>query len=144
MTDVRFVVAKKAGQLPAVVVRRNKLVKAIWEQMEAAKAAAAGTTYAPLVKRSVRGDDGVRRSVEVPKRIRPWHWRGEDGKTYLSLRYGTRELSMEKGANAVLIAKPADLLPTLAALKDMAEAGEFDKAISAASPIPVLPFPVRP
>jgi hypothetical protein len=51
---------------------------------------------------------------------------------------------MEKGANAVLIAKPADLLPTLAALKDMAQAGEFDKAISAASPIPVLPFPVRP
>jgi len=119
-------------------------VKAIWEQMEAAKAVAAGTTYAPLVRRSVRGDDGIRRSVEVPKRIRPWHWRGEDGKTYLSLRYGTRELSMEKGANAVLIAKPADLLPTLAALKDMAEAGEFDKAISAASPIPVLPFPVRP
>ena len=112
--------------------------------MEAVKAAAAGTHYAPLVKRSVRGDDGVRRSVEAPKRIRPWHWRGEDGKTYLSLRYGTRELSMEKGANSVLIAKPADLLPTLAALKDMAQAGEFDKAISAASPIPVLPFPVRP
>ncbi len=144
MTDIKFVQARKAGPLPAVVARRNKLIRGIWEQMEAAKAAAGGQPYAPMVVRNVRGDDGIRRSVEVPKRIRPWHWTGEDGKTYLSLRYGTRELSMDKGANAVAIPKPQDLLPTLAALKDMAAAGEFDAAIVAASAIPTLEFPVKP
>jgi hypothetical protein len=143
VTDLKFIVAKKAAALPAVVVRRNKLIKGIGEQMEAAKAAAAGKPYTPLVTRNVRGDDGIRRSIEVTKRVRPWHWQGEDGKTYLSLRYGTRELVLEKGANAVLIAKPDDLLPTLAALKDMAEAGEFDAAISAASPAQVLAFPLQ-
>lgn len=144
MTDIKFVQARKAGPLPAVVARRNKLIRGIWEQMEAAKAAAGGQPYAPMVVRNVRGDDGIRRSVEVPKRIRPWHWTGEDGKTYLSLRYGTRELCMDKGANAVAIPKPQDLLPTLAALKDMAAAGEFDAAIVAASAIPTLEFPVKP
>jgi len=131
---IKFVIAKKPKAVPAVVLKRNKLVKALWEQMQLASAAAQGQTYAPVVVRSRRNAEGVKVSVQVPKRVRSWVWTGDDGKQYLSLRYGARELPLAKGCNAVAI-EDANALDVLGELKAMAEQGAFDDAIaSLASP----------
>lgn len=127
---IKFVNAKKPAAIPAVLVKRNKLVKAIWEQMQLAEAAANGTTYAPVVQRSKRNADGIKVAVQVPKRVRSWQWTGDDGKTYLSLRYGARELRLAKGANAVLV-EDSSVVEVLQELKAMAEQGAFDEAIAA-------------
>lgn len=134
---LKFVAAKRPAAMPAVVVKRNKLVRAIWEQIELAKAAALGQTYAPVVQRSKRNADGIKVSVPMPKRIRSWVWTGDDGKTYISLRYGARELALAKGANAVAV-EGAEVVTVLEELRSMAEQGAFDSAIAAVAPAPKL------
>jgi hypothetical protein len=49
------------------------LVLRLWEQCELARAQADGTTFAPIKFRSVvEKDTGIRRQVEMPKRVKPW------------------------------------------------------------------------
>lgn len=127
---IKFVTAKKPAAVPAVLLKRNKLVKAIWEQIQLAEAVANRSTYAPVIQRSKRNADGVKVVVQVPKRVRSWQWTGDDGKTYLSLRYGARELRLAKGANAVLV-EDSGVVDVLQELKAMAEQGAFDDAIAA-------------
>jgi hypothetical protein len=64
-------------------------------------------------------------------------WTGDDGKTYISLRYGARELALAKGANAVAV-EGADVVAVLDELRSMAEQGVFDSAIAAVAPAPKL------
>jgi hypothetical protein len=53
--------AVKPTHVPAVQLRRNKLVKRLWEQIELARAQQAGTTFAPTRLRSVRDTEtGIR------------------------------------------------------------------------------------
>ena len=67
------------SSLPAVQLRRNKLVLRLWEQCELARAQAAGTTFAPVKFRSVvEHDTGIRRQVEMPK-LSVFKWFETDG-----------------------------------------------------------------
>jgi hypothetical protein len=81
----------------------------------------------------VRDDDGVRRSVEVPKRVRAWWWNSEGGKISLNVRYGARVVELAKGKSTIEVAAPTDLIPTLELIKRAVEAGELDKEIETAS-----------
>lgn len=53
LANLKLTTAKKATQLSAVVQRRTKLVKRLAEQIELAKAAQNGSTYAPTKLRSI-------------------------------------------------------------------------------------------
>jgi hypothetical protein len=134
---LKFVAAKRPAAMPVVLVKRNKLVRAIWEQIQLAQAVAEGKAYAPIVNRSKRNADGIKVAVPVPKRVRSWVWTGDDGKTYISLRYGARELALPKGANAVAV-EDGSVVAVLEELKAMAEQGAFDDAIAAIAPSPKL------
>ena len=52
LSSLKLSTAQKPTQMPAIQVRRNKLVKRIWEQIELAKAEQSGTTFAPVKLRS--------------------------------------------------------------------------------------------
>jgi hypothetical protein len=120
--------------VPAVQLRRNKLVLRLWEQCELAKAQAAGTTFAPVKFRSVvENDTGIRRQVEMPKRVKPWWFTTESGKLALSVRYGTRVLELAKGKVAVEVGSEKDLVPTLELIKTAVLNGELDTQIDAAA-----------
>ena len=72
LSTLKLTAAIKPTSVPAVQLRRNKLVLRLWEQCELAKAQAAGTTFAPVKFRSVvENDTGIRRQVEMPKRVKP-------------------------------------------------------------------------
>jgi len=104
--------AVKPTSVPAVQLRRNKLVLRLWEQCELARAQAAGTVFAPVKFRSVvENDTGIRRQVETPKRVKPWWFVTDAGKLALSVRYGTRVLELAKGKVAVEVGSEKDLVP---------------------------------
>jgi len=126
--------AVKPAHMPVVQVRRNKLVKRLWEQIELAKAQQAGTQFAPIKFRSIADPDtGIRRQVEMPKRVKPWWFVTDTGKLALSVRYGVKVLELAKGKVAVEVGAEKDLVATLELIKRAVEAGELDAQIEAAA-----------
>ena len=114
LATLKLSTAVKPTHMPAVQVRRNKLAKRLWEQAELAKAQQAGTQFTPTKFRTVvENDTGLRKQVEVNKRIKQWWFTTDSGKLALSVRYGARLLKLAKGKFAVELASVIRAHPTL-------------------------------
>ena len=134
LATLKLSAAVKLTNIPAVQVRRNKLAKRLWEQTELAKAQQTGTQFTATKFRTVvENDTGLRKQVEVNKRIKQWWFTTDSGKLALSVRYGARLLELAKGKFAVELASEKELVPTLEIIKAAVLAGELDAAIDAAS-----------
>jgi hypothetical protein len=134
LSTLKLSTAVKPTHMPAVQLRRNKLAKRLWEQAELAKAQQSGTQFAPTKFRSVIDrDTGVRKQVEVNKRVQQWWFVTESGKMALSIRYGARVLELAKGKFAVDLASDKELVPTLEIIKAAVLAGELDAQIETAA-----------
>ena len=133
LNALKLSTAKKSLNTTPVVHRRNKLGKKLWEQIQLAQAHLAGKQFTTTRFQTVRNEDGVRRSVEVPKRVRAWWWNSEGGKIALNVRYGARVVELAKGKSTIEVAAPTDLIPTLELIKKAVEAGELDTQIETAS-----------
>ena len=125
-------VKRAIGNNPRVH-RRLKLSRKIWEQIELARAQAAGLQFTMKKFRTITDTDGLRRSVEIPRRVRAWWWTTETNKVALNIRYGARAVEFSKGKSSVEIATVADLIPTLELIKQAVEARELDAQIEAAA-----------
>jgi hypothetical protein len=133
LNALKLSTAKKSLNTTPVVHRRNKLGKKLWEQIQLAQAHLAGKQFTATRYQTVRDEDGVRRSVEVPKRIRAWWWNSDNGKIALNVHYGARVVELAKGKSTIEVAAPTDLIPTLELIKKAVEAGELDTQIETAS-----------
>jgi hypothetical protein len=134
LASLKLTSAVKPTNVPAIQVRRNKLARRLWEQMELAKAQLAGEQFTVTKFRSVvEQDTGLRKQVEVQKRIKQWWFTADNGKLALSVRYGARLLELAKGKFAVEVASDKELVPTLELIKAAVLNGELDTAIDTAS-----------
>jgi hypothetical protein len=99
-----------------------------------AQCEAAGERYQPTRLRTMRDrDTGLMKTLEVPKRVKPWWWISESGKVCVSVRYGSKVLELSKGKTSIEIAGAQDLVPALETVKLAVLAGELDSQIEAAS-----------
>ncbi len=134
LSTLKLSSATKPTNVPAIQLRRNKLVKRLWEQCELAKAQQLGKQFVSVKFRTVvERDTGIRRQIESPKHIKQWWFTSENGKLALNIRYGSRQLELAKGKFAVELASEKDLVPTLEVIKAAVLNGELDAAIDAAS-----------
>ena len=86
LASLKLTSAVKPTNVPAIQVRRNKLARRLWEQMELAKAQLAGEQFTVTKFRSVvEQDTGLRKQVEVQKRIKQWWFTADNGKLALSV-----------------------------------------------------------
>jgi hypothetical protein len=74
-------------------------------------------------------ETGLRKSVEVPKRIREWWFRNEAGKVCVSIRYGTQVIELAKGKHSIEVENAQSLIKALETVKQAVEAGELDAQI---------------
>ena len=133
-SKLKLVASKKERNVSPVVVRRNKLVVKIDEQLLFATAQRDGEIYAPRRLKNVTDKvTGERKTVEISKRIKEWYWTNSTGKIHLSVRYGSKTLELAKGKNAIELNTGDELLATLTTIKEAVIAGELDDAISQAS-----------
>ena len=134
LTALKIVAAKKPTKQPPVLHRRNKLSNKLWEQLQLAKAQSAGEIYSPVRTRSVKDPEtGLRRDIQVPKRVKPWWFVAETGKVCLNVRYGAKVLELSKGKTAIEVNNPVELIKTLETIKSAVDAGELDAQIELAS-----------
>ena len=131
---LKLVAAKKPQHLPAIQLRRNKLSNKLWEQIQLAKSQITGQPFVVTRIRSVKDpESGLRKQIEMPKRIRPWWFVTESGKVCVSIRYGSWTLELAKGKPSVEVASANDLVIALETIKQAVEAGELDAQIETAS-----------
>jgi hypothetical protein len=133
LDNLKFTAAVKARHQAPVVGRRNKLGKKLWEQIKLAEAELQGAELNITRLKTVRDIDGVRKTIEVPKRVKPWWFTSEQGKVCLTVKYGSAVLELRKGLPSIELASAEQLVGTLEMLKQAVEGGELDKEIEAAS-----------
>ncbi len=132
LSNLKLTNAKRPQAMPAVLIRRNKLVKKLYEQIQLAQAQEAGETYTAKRLKNVRdAETGLTKTVEVPKRVRQWWWTGDNGKLCLNVKYGSNTIELSKGKFAIELASQAEVVSVLNTIKEAAEAGELDNQIEA-------------
>jgi hypothetical protein len=120
--------------MPTIQLRRNKLSNKLWEQIQLAKSQITGQPFVVTRFRSVKdSESGLRRQVEMSKRIRPWWFVTENGKVCVSIRYGSWTLELAKGKSSVEVASADELVVALETIKQAVEAGELDNQIATAA-----------
>lgn len=144
LNGLKLVVSKKQLHASPTIIRRNKLIKKLHEQLALCEAQREGKTYAPLrIKTYVNRATGERMTTEVAKRIKEWFWvSNENNKINLSVKYGAKTLVLNKKtkANAIELASGDELIATLKALKIAVANGELDDAIAEVSEATRLAF----
>ena len=133
LSNLKLTNAVKSNQMPAIQHRRNKLSNKIWEQIQLAEAQKQGEVFTSKRLKSVTTLDGIKKTVEVQKRVRPWWFINEQGKLCLSIRYGSKLIHLAKDKTAVELSTKDDLIKTLEIIKSAIEIGELDKEIDEAS-----------
>ena len=134
LSTLKLVAVKKPSHMPAIVIRRNKLSSKLWEQIQLAKSQLDGTPFVVMKYRSmVDRETGLRKQVELPKRIKPWWFVSDSGRVCFSVRYGSWTIELAKGKPSVEVASAEDLVKALETIKHAVEAGELDAEIDKAS-----------
>ena len=134
LSALKFVSAKRPTQIPAVQVRRNKLVAKLHEQIQLVSARKDGVHFAPMHLRSVRDrDTGEIKRIEMPKRIRPWFFISDNGKVCVQIKYGSKVIDVSgKNKPTIELANSDDLIKTLELIKTATLAGELDTMLESA------------
>ena len=134
LATLKLSTAVKPTHMPAVQVRRNKMSRRLWEQIELARAQQSGTEFAPVKFRSYQDKEtGLRKQVETTKRVKQWWFTSDSGKLVMNVRYGARVIELAKGKSSIEIGGTDQLVPTLELLKQAVEAGELDAQIEVAA-----------
>jgi len=134
LDTLKLSTAKKPTHLPQIVLRRNKLSNKLWEQIQLAKSQIEGTTFVVKKYKSVVDrETGLRKQVEVPKRIREWWFKNEQGKVCVAIRYGTQVMELAKGKTSIEVDSAQALIRALELVKQAVEGGELDTQINNAS-----------
>ena len=125
--------ADRPRQLPVIVQRRNKLINALHDQLELARAEAEGREYLKTRRRHAKNPvTGEYAEAVVSRKPRAWYWTDDHGKVYINLRYGTKVIEIAKGKSAIEVGEMRQLVPVIEALKQAVAAGEIDQQLTSA------------
>ena len=132
LSALKLVQAKREKGTSPQHARRQKLSTKLDEQIQLAKAQQSGTEFSSIKIRTVKDEaTGESRKVEVPKKLKPWWWTGENGKLCITVRYGARTLEIVEGKNAIETDSIADVITSLQVIRTAVDSGELDKRIEA-------------
>jgi hypothetical protein len=134
LANLNLVADIKQRHMAVVQVRRNKLSSRLWEQLMLAKSQIDGAPFVVTRFRSFTDrETGLRKQMEVPKRLKPWWFVSEEGKVCFSVKYGSQILELAKGKMSVQVDSAADLVKAIEQFKKAVEEGALDSQIQQAS-----------
>ncbi len=134
LENLNLVADIKQRHMAVIQVRRNKLSSRLWEQLMLAKSQIDGTPFVVTKFRSFTDrETGLRKQMEVPKRLKPWWFVSGDGKVCFSVRYGSHILELAQGKMSVQVDSATDLVKAIEQLKKAVEEGALDAQIEQAS-----------
>ena len=133
LSNLQFVDAVRPRSMPPVQQRRNKLSNQLWQQIELAKSQIEHTHFVVKRRVTVKDIEGNYKTIERPKRIKPWWFMASNGSLCVSMFYGSKRIEIVPGKTSISVRNMTDLIQALEILKSETEAGSFDEAIEQAS-----------
>jgi hypothetical protein len=125
LKSLNFTALTSSGGDP-VLARRAKLIARLEDQIALAK----DPNYAPTDQRRVKGEDGSKTLVAVPRNVRPW-WRIDvAGATVFTVRYGFRPIEFEKGKAGIAVPSKEKLISVIQTMIAAVRAGELDALLT--------------
>jgi hypothetical protein len=132
LSALKLVTSKRQQGNSPHLARRQKLSSKLDEQIQLAKAQQSGAEFSLVKIRTVKDEaTGESRKIEVPKKLKPWWWTGDNGKLCITVRYGARTLEIVEGKNAIETDSIADVITSLQVIRSAVDSGELDKRIEA-------------
>jgi hypothetical protein len=122
LKSLTFVAAPPKNPNNPTFHRRERLVQRLQEQLQLAK----DPSFAPVITRWKKGEDGVKRPVDHHRRIKPWWKMDEQGFVVLTVRQGFKTLEFEKGKAAIAVGTVEKLEGVLTTLIAATRSGELD------------------
>ena len=134
LSSLKTVQAKRQSAIDPLMLRRNKLLRKLEDQINAAKALSKGESFSVKRVRNITDKQTSEiRAVEVFRKIRQWWFVADSGKVVIQLKYGSKVIDIAKGKNSVEVSNGAELIAVLETLKSACELGELDQQISSAA-----------
>lgn len=130
LDKLKLVAAKRPAALSPTLVRRNKLIAKLSEQAALVQAEIKGEKFNATRYKKVIDNEGNAKTIEVEKRVKRWSYTGDDGKIYLTVRYGNKLIELAKNKQAIEVGDNNGLLKTIDLLKQAVESGELDTQIA--------------
>jgi hypothetical protein len=129
LKNLKIVAAPAKLQLSPEQERRNKLGIKLTEQLQMAEAEIKGETFERMKRAWVTDENGDRKKVERPARLKKWWVKDNAGIIILRILYGSRAIELQKGKAAVEVGQLDKLPAILKTIKDAVLAGELDAEI---------------
>jgi hypothetical protein len=129
LKNLKIVVAPAKTLQTPEQARRDKLAMKLIEQMQMAEAELKGTVFQRMKRVWITDENGDRKKIERPARLKKWWSKDHGGIIFLRVFYGARPIELAKGKTAVEIEKMEKLPSTLETLMHCALNGELDDAI---------------
>ena len=128
--SLKLISSTPVRSIDSKLARRKKLSKRLLEQLEMARSIKKGENHEVIFSKRVRDTEtGELIEVNLPKKIKPWWWTSDDGKTCLTLRYGARPIELVKGRNTIEAVGIDGVISSLVVVHRALMAGELDEQI---------------
>ena len=128
MKNLKIVAAPSKQLVSPEQHRRNKCVVKLTEQIEMADAELSGKTFERM-KRAWVTENGERKRVERPARLKKWWSKDAGGSVILRIFYGSKPVELQRGKAAIEVGAMEKLPVVLKAVKEAIVAGELDAEI---------------
>jgi hypothetical protein len=132
LSKLKIVALQPRKSVSAEQQRRNKLAEKLTEQLKLVEAALGGEEYQRTRWYWHTDEDGNRKRLTRPVKLRQWWVLDGDGKVQFGLRYGATPIELQRGKTAVQVDKLSDLPAVIKTLVQAVADGELDEAIGLA------------
>ena len=129
LKNLKIVAAPSKLLLSPEQARRHKLSIKLSEQLQMAEAEIKGEPFQRLKRAWVTDENGDRKKVERPARLKKWWDKDAAGNIILRVLYGSKAIELRKGLAAIEVGAMEKLPVVLKAVKEAIVAGELDAEI---------------
>ena len=135
LSELKAVSVVRPKSQPSIVIRRNKLISKLHDQLQCVKAKIKGEEYVQTKYVSLKKDSGERVELTKQKRLKPWWFTSEDGNLTFELKYGNKKLEIVKGKTGIEASTLTELEKAVETLKKAVAEGELDDSLNSVADI---------
>jgi hypothetical protein len=135
LSELKTVSVVRPKSQPSIVIRRNKLISKLHDQLQCVQAKIRGEEFIQTKYVSLKKDNGERVELAKQKRLKPWWFTSESGNLTFELKYGNKKLEIVKGKTGIEANSLNELEKVVEVLKKAVAEGELDDRINSVADV---------
>ncbi len=135
LSELKVISVVRPKSQPIIVIRRNKLISKLHDQLQCVKAKIKGEEFVQTKYVSIKKDNGERVELAKQKRLKAWWFTSESGNLTFELKYGSKKLEVAKGKTGIEASTLTELEKAVETLKKAVAEGELDESLNAVADV---------